>query len=149
MKQIVKKKYPVTYKDKKDWITFTKRLENIYDKDTDFIKQNTTENKIRRLDLHGLSLNQANKIVKKFIIESFEGGYKKLLIITGKGLRSKVHKNPYLSEQMNVLKYSVPEFIKNDENLFEKISRISTADLKDGGEGAFYIFFKKVKKSIE
>jgi DNA-nicking Smr family endonuclease len=99
--------------------------------------------------LHGLSLNQANKIVKKFIIESFEGGYKKLLIITGKGLRSKVHKNPYLSEQMNVLKYSVPEFIKNDEDLFEKISRISTADLKDGGEGAFYIFFKKVKKSIE
>ena len=145
----MKKKYAVTYKDKKDWITFTKRLENIYDKDTDFIKQNTTENKIPRLDLHGLSLNQANKIVKKFIIESFEGGYKKLLIITGKGLRSKVHKNPYLSEQMNVLKYSVPEFIKNDEDLFEKISRISTADLKDGGEGAFYIFFKKVKKSIE
>ena len=99
--------------------------------------------------MHGLSLNQANKIVKKFIIESFEKGYKKILIITGKGLKSKVHKNPYLSEQMNILKYSVPEFIKNDEDLFEKINRISTADLKDGGEGAFYIFFKKVKKSIK
>ena len=60
----MKKKYPVTPKDKKDWIAFTKRLENIYDKDTNFIKQNITENKIRRLDLHGLSLNQANKIVK-------------------------------------------------------------------------------------
>ena len=139
----MKKKYTVTSKDKKDWIDFTKRLENIYDKDTDFVKQNTTVNKIRRLDLHGLSLNQANKIVKKFIIESFEKGYKKILIITGKGLKSKVHKNPYLSEQMNILKYSVPEFIKNDENLFEKINRISTADLKDGGEGAFYIFLKK------
>ena len=145
----MKKKYPVTYKDKKDWITFTKRLENIYDKDADLIKQNITVNKIRRLDLHGLSLNQANKVVKKFIIESFNKGYKKLLIITGKGLRSKVNKNPYLSQQMNVLKYSVPEFIKNDEDLFKKISRISTADLRDGGEGAFYIFFKKVKKSIE
>ena len=83
--------------------------------------------------------------VKKFIIESFEDGFKKLLIITGKGLRSKVHKNPYFSEQMNVLKHSVPEFIKNDEDLFEKISRISTADLKHGGEGAFYIFLKKKK----
>ena len=145
----MKKKYPATPKDKKDWIAFTKRLENIHDKDNDFIKQNTTVNKIRKLDLHGLSLNQANKIVKKFIIESFENGYKKLLIITGKGLRSKVHRNPYLSEQMSVLKHSVPEFIKNDEDLFDKISRISTADLKDGGEGAFYIFFKKVKKSIE
>ena len=139
----MKKKYPVTPKDKKDWIAFTKRLENIYDKDIDFIKQNTTVNKIRRLDLHGLSLDHANKIVKKFIIESFEDGYKKLLIITGKGLGSKVHQNPYLSEQMNVLKHSVPEFIKNEGDLFEKINKISTADLKDGGEGAFYIFLRK------
>ena len=145
----MKKKYSVTSQDKKEWTTFTKRLENIYDKDADFIKLDTAVNKTRRLDLHGLSLNQANKIVKKFIIESFEVGYKKLLIITGKGLRSKVHKNPYLSEQMNVLKHAVPEFIKNDEDISEKISRISTADLKDGGEGAFYIFFKRVKKSIE
>ena len=141
----MKKKYPVAPKDKRDWIDFTKRLENIYDKDVDFTKQNISANKIRKLDLHGLSLNQANKIVKKFIIESFEDGFKKLLIITGKGLRSKVHKNPYFSEQMNVLKHSVPEFIKNDEDLFEKISRISTADLKHGGEGAFYIFLKKKK----
>ena len=142
----MKKKYTVTSKDKKDWIDFTKRLENIFDKDANFIKQNTSVNKIGKLDLHGLSLNQANKIVKKFIIESFEKGYKKILIITGKGLKSKVHKNPYLSEQMNILKYSVPEFIKNDEDLFEKINRISTADLKDGGEGAFYIFLKNKKK---
>ena len=141
----MKKKYSVTSQDKKEWTTFTKRLENIYDKDSNFIKQNITTNKIRRLDLHGLSLNQANKTIKKFIIESFEKGYKKLLIITGKGLRSKVHKNPYLSEQMNVLKHSVPKFIKNDEDLFKKIKRTSIADLKDGGEGALYIFLKKKK----
>ena len=139
----MKKKYPATPQDKKDWIAFTKRLENIYDKDNDFIKQNTTVNKIRKLDLHGLSLNEANKIVKKFVIQSFEERYRKLLIITGKGLRSQIHKNPYLSERMNVLKHSVPEFIKNDEDLLEKISSISTADLKDGGEGAFYIFLRK------
>ena len=141
----MKKKYSVAPKDKKDWITFTKHLVNVYDKDAVFLRQNTTVNKIGRLDLHGLSLNQANKIVKKFIIKSFKEGYKKLLIITGKGLRSKFRKNPYISEQASVLKYSVPEFIKNDEDLFGKISKISTADLKDGGEGAFYIFLKRKK----
>ena len=145
----MKKKYSVTSRDKKDWFAFTKRLENVYDKEIHLTKADASVNRIRRIDLHGLSLDQANKAVKKFIIRSFEDKYKKLLIITGKGLRSKVHKNPYLSEQMNVLKNSIPEFIKNDEDLFEKISRISTADLKDGGEGAFYIFFKRVKKSIE
>ena len=142
----MKKKYFATSKDKKDWNAFVERLEGVYDKDIDFIKQNAPTNKIRKLDLHGFSLNQASKKVKKFITKSFEDGYKKLLVITGKGLRSKVYKNPYLSEQMSILKYSVPEFIKNDEDLFEKINRISTADLKDGGEGAFYIFLKKQKK---
>ena len=139
----MKKKYPATSKDKKDWFDFTEHLENVYDKEVDITKQNITSDKIRRLDLHGLSLNQANKVVKKFITESFEDGYKKLLIITGKGLKSKSHNNPYLSEKLNVLKYSVPEYIKNDENLSNKISRILTADTKDGGEGAFYIFLKK------
>ena len=149
IKQIVKKKYPATPNDKRDWIAFTKRLENIYDKDNAFVKQSTTVNKIRRLDLHGLSLNQANKVVKKFVIDSFEDGYEKLLVITGKGLRSKVFKNPYLSAKMSVLRYSVPEFINNSEDLFDKISKISKANLDDGGEGAFYIFLRQKRKSIE
>ena len=141
----MKKKYPVTSKDKKEWLSFTKSLRNIYDKDTYYIKQNTKINKTQRLDLHGFSLNQANKIVKEFIIKAFETKCKKILIITGKGLRSKISNNPYLSEKMNVLKYSVPEFIKNDEDLVNKISRISEADLKDGGEGALYVFLKQAK----
>ena len=143
------KKYIASHKDKKDWEAFTKQIRDIHPKEGDLLKQNIKLDKIKKLDLHGLSLEDANKKVKKFIIKSFEDGYKKLLIITGKGLRSKVHKNPYLSKQMNVLKYSVPEFIKNDEDLCNNMSRISRASLKDGGEGAFYIFFKKVKKSIE
>ena len=138
----MRKKYSTTPKDKKDWITFTDHLEGIYDKEAGHAIQYTTANKIRKLDLHGLSLNQANKIVKKLVMKSFEEGCKKLVIVTGKGLRSKVYENPYLSKQMNVLKYSVPEFIKNDKDLFSKISKISKADLKDGGEGAFYIFLK-------
>jgi DNA-nicking Smr family endonuclease len=139
----VKKKYSVTFKEEADWFAFTKILGNIHDKDADFVGQNIKTKKLKKLDLHRCSLSKANKLVKKFILKSFEKGYKKLLIITGKGLRSKVHKNPYLSEKMNVLKYSVPDFIKNDEDLFNKINSISTASLRDGGEGAFYVFLRK------
>ena len=138
----MKKKYSAISKEKSDWIAFTKKIGDVYDKDAVFDKQNT--NKIRKLDLHGFSLNEANKIVKKFTIESINYGCKKILVITGKGLRSKVRDDPYSSEKMSVLKYSIPEFIKNDEDLSNKISSISTkAEPKDGGEGAFYIFLKR------
>ena len=145
----MKKKYFVTSKDKKDWTTFTKQMGNISIKESEFLERNFEINKIKKLDLHGASLIEANKIVKKFIIESFNNGYKKLLVVTGKGLRSKSRYNPYLSEKLSVLKYSVPTYIKNDENLNQKINRISKADLKDGGEGAIYIFLKNNKKFIE
>ena len=144
----MKKKHFVTPKDKKDWDIFTKQMGNISPKESDLLKENIEINKVKKLDLHGFSLAEANKTVKKFIIESFNSNCKKILIITGKGLRSKAHDNPYLSEKLNVLKYSVPEYIKNDENLNNKISRISKADLKDGGEGAIYIFLKNNKKVI-
>ena len=145
----MKKKYFATAKDKREWIAFTKQMDNVTVKDTDLLEQNTKTYKIRKLDLHGVSLTEANKIVEKNIIESSNSGYKKLLIITGKGLRSKSHDDPYSSEKLSVLKYSVPEYIKNNENLRSKISRISKADLKDGGEGAIYIFLKNNKKFIE
>jgi len=147
--EIVKKKFFTSSKDKKDWIAFTKQMGNIKVKESDLLKENIEVNEVKKLDLHGFSLIEANKIVKNFIINSFNSGYKKLLIVTGKGLKSKSHDNPYLSEKLSVLKYSVPEYIKNDKNLTNKISNISTADIKDGGEGAIYIFLKNNKKFIE
>ena len=139
----MKKKSIVSSKDKKDWITFTKQISNISPKSSDLPKQNITSNKIRKLDLHGFSLEEANNLVKKFIIDSFNNGFKKLLIITGKGSRSKSFNNPYLSKKYSVLKYSIPDYINNNESLINKISKISKASLREGGEGAFYIFLKK------
>ncbi len=138
----MKKKYPVTPKDKEDWATFAKKTEYVFDKDDSFLSPSRNQ-QLRTLDLHGFSLDEANKKVKNFIIKSFEKNYEKLLIITGKGLRSKVHDNPYISESLNVLKNAIPNFIKDDEDLQSKISSLSPASLKDGGEGAFYIFLKK------
>ena len=116
---------------------------NITAKESDFLQENIDINKIKKLDLHGYSLDEANKVVKNFIIKSFNYGYRKLLFVTGKGLRSKTQNNPYISEKLSFLKYSVPEYIKNDESLNQKISKISEASIKDGGEGAIYIFLKK------
>ncbi len=142
----MKKKYSASSKDKKDWVNFTNQIENIGVKEDDLLEENQQINKVRKIDLHGYSLNNANKVVKKFIIESFNQNYKKLLIVTGKGSRSKSYDDPYISESLSVLKNSVPEYIKNDENLNSIISKIVQASQKDGGEGAINIFLKNNKK---
>jgi len=142
----VKKKYSVSQKDKKDWIDFTKKMENIFVKEDDFLQENQERNKIRRLDLHGYSLDDANKVVKKFITEAFDKNYRKLLIVTGKGSRSKSYDNPYISENLSVLKNSIPEYIKNDESLNYIINKVTQAEKKDGGEGAINVYLKDNKK---
>ena len=138
----MKKKNPVSSKDKKDWNVFTKNLNKIYDKEVNLQDKNYLVQKIKKLDLHGISLDQANKKVKKFIMKSYDEGYKKLIIITGKGLRSKIFNNPYVSEDMGILKNSVPEYVFNDPELSHIIKKISKADIKHGGDGAIYIFLK-------
>ena len=145
----MKKKYSASSKDKKDWTDFTKQVGNISVTEDDFLEENRQINKVRKLDLHGYSLDDANKAVKKFITESFDKGYNKLLVVTGKGLRSKSYDNPYISENLSVLKNSVPEYIKNNENLNSIISKIIQADQQDGGEGAINIFLKNNKKFIK
>ena len=142
----MKKKYFASSKDKKDWADFTKQMSNISVKESDYLEENQQKIKVRKLDLHGYSLDDANKVVKKFIIESFDKSYNKLLIVTGKGLRSKSYDNLYISKNLSVLKNSVPEYIKNDENLNSIINKITQADQKDGGEGAINIFLKDNKK---
>ena len=141
----MKKKSFLTSKDKKDWLNFIKQPKNLHDKDS-FVEKNNIKKEIRKLDLHGQTLDQANLAVKKFIEQSFQDKVRKLIIITGKGLRSKVDNDPYRSKKMNILKYSIPEYIKNNIELNNKISTISEANLKDGGEGAFYIFLKSIKE---
>ena len=145
----MKKKYFASSKDKKDWADFTKQMGNISVKESDFLEENQQKIKVRKLDLHGYSLNDANKVIKKFIIESFNKRYNKLLIVTGRGLRSKSYDNRYISKNLSVLKNSVPEYIKNDENLNSIINKITQADQKDGGEGAINIFLKNNKKFIK
>ena len=136
----------ISDKDKKDWQTFISSKEKIVDKD--FKPQIKDHLKVRSLDLHGYTLEQANNVIEKFILKAFEEGVSKLIIVTGKGIHSDVEKDPYVSKDLSILKYSVPEFINNNENLMRVINDIQDATIEDGGSGAFYVFLKK-KRSIK
>ena len=136
----------ISDKDKKDWQIFISSKEKIVDKD--FKPQIKNHLKVRSLDLHGYSLEQANNAIEKFILKAFEEGVSKLIIVTGKGIHSDVEKDPYVSKDLSILKYSVPEFINNNENLMKVINDIQDATIEDGGSGAFYVLLKK-KRSIK
>ena len=132
----------LTDKDKKDWKNFTSSRDKVPNKDFKINKKNIKENTERIIDLHGISLENANKIVEGFINNSYQEGIKKVIVVTGKGTRSKTANNPYLSRDLSILKHSVPEFIKSNSSLMNKIKQISEANIEDGGSGAFYIYFK-------
>ena len=134
-------KKKITDKDKKDWENFILNKQKIFDKDSS--SKNTINNKISNfIDLHGFSLENANKTIEEFINNSYEEGIKKITVVTGKGKRSKVKDNPYLSRELSILKNSVPEFIRSNQNLMKKIKGISEANIDDGSSGAFYIYLK-------
>ena len=101
--------------------------------------------KIKSIDLHGFSLDQANKTIETFINKAFAEKVNKLIVVTGKGIHSENEKNPYVSKDLGMLKYSVPEFISTNQSLMSMINQITEAKIEDGGSGAFYIFLKRNK----
>ena len=131
----------ISEKDKKTWDEFLSKNQKLPDKDN--VQTEIQVKKTRTLDLHGKSLEEANQIIENFIKKSFENRVQKLIIVTGKGLHSSNEKDPYVSKDLGILKYSIPEFIKNNQDLMKIISNISEASVEDGGTGAFYIFLKK------
>ena len=136
----------ISDKDKKDWKNFVSNKEKLPNKDLYLNKNLINKKNIKTIDLHGLSLQNANNIIEEFITKCFESNVSKIIVITGKGLRSKTNKNPYVSKDLSILKHSVPDFIKSRQNLMKIIKRIKEANIEEGGEGAFNIFLKKFKK---
>ena len=136
----------ISDKDKKDWHKFINSNEKLPNKD---FKHHKNKNlKVRSIDLHGYTLDEANKTIENFIIKAFSENINKLIVVTGKGLHSENENDPYVSKDLGILKYSVPEFISNNSNLTSMINEITDAKIEDGGSGAFYIFLKK-NKSIK
>ena len=134
----------ISEKDKKDWQDFISDKKKLPNKDFNLPK--IKKEIVQTIDLHGFSLENANNVIEKFIVQCFEKGVKKIIVITGKGLRSKNTSNPYVSKDLSILRYSVPEFIQSRTNLMKIIKQIKEADIEDGGGGAFYIYLKNFKE---
>ena len=135
----------ISNKDKIDWENFLKSKEKLVDKD--YIEKSNKVFSTRSIDLHGYTLEEANRTIEKFINKCFAEQVNKLIVVTGKGIHSDNEKNPYVSKDLSILKYSVPEFITNNKRLMKMIYDIQDAKIEDGGSGAFYIHLKKNKKS--
>ena len=131
----------ISDKDKIDWENFLKKNESLPNKDNLTEKKSNT--KTYSFDLHGYSLSDANLKINDLINSSYEKGINKLIIVTGKGLHSENEKNPYVSKDFGILKHSVREYIRNNQDLMFMIKEIRNANIEDGGDGAFYIFLKK------
>ncbi len=137
------KKKDLSQEDKETWEKFTKQPSNIYDKEQD--NKNFFLNKGRlKFDLHGFSLKDANKKVNELILRGVGNQYKEILLITGKGLHSTTANDAYVSEDLSKLKFSVPEFINNNNELKKHVISISQASLGDGGAGAILIKLKNL-----
>jgi len=139
-------KRKISNKDKKDWQNFISNKEKLSNKDLYLSGNKIKKKTIKTIDLHGFSLENANNFIEKFIIECFKKNINKIIVITGKGLRSKSIENPYISKDLSILKHSVPNYIKSKSNLMKMIIKIEEAKIEDGGQGAFYIFLKNFKE---
>ena len=133
-------------KDKKDWESFIKSNDKIYNKDSSNETNPKRKISTKTIDLHGYSLENANKTINEYIRNSYSENIKRLIVITGKGLRSNTQTDPYVSKDLSILKNSVPEFIKNNINLMKLIKEIKIADKEEGGKGALIIYLKNSKE---
>ena len=141
----MKKKDTLSKQDREDWENFIKSREKVPNKD--FVTNKIIRNeKIKKIDLHGYTIDEANNAIEQFIKKSFEESITKIIVITGKGLRSKNVENPYLSRDLSILKYSVPEYIEKNKSLLRLIIETTDAKTEDGGSGAFYIYLKNKNK---
>ena len=137
------KKKDLDQENVKAWEEYIKNPSDIYDKEKNNSKHNVRRERFK-FDLHGFTLDDANRKIREIIFFCKEKKYKELLIITGKGIHSTNDNDVYVSKNLGKLKYSVPEFIKSDEELNKLILSVTEADTKDGGEGALLIKMKNL-----
>ena len=130
-------------KDKKDWQNFLGSSEKLQNKDVDNLNNQVISQ--RSIDLHGYTLEEANDQIFQFIENCYLNKVKKVNVITGKGMRSKNLDDPYQSKDLSILKYSVPEYIKNSSELMNKIVKIDFDSVNSPSKGNFVIFLKTIK----
>jgi len=139
----VKKKEDIPESDKKAWEEYLKNPKDLFDKELEETKLSGRNERLR-FDLHGFTLLEANKKIRELIFYCKKKNFKEILLITGKGLHSNTDQNTYVSKELSKLKFAVPEYIKTQKDLLDKIISIEPAQINDGGEGAIIIKIKKL-----
>ena len=132
----------ISDKDKKDWQEFINNNERLDNKDKE-IQKDQKNFKKKSIDLHGYTLENANKAINDFVNKCYLEGIRNIKVITGKGSRSKNKENPYLSTDLSILKYSVPNYIKNNSELMKKIKELDFDSVNNISQGTFDILLKK------
>ena len=136
------KKKDLSKEDSEVWQSYIENPTDVYDKD--LVRKSINRKERFKFDLHGYTLDEANKKVKEIIISCSKNKYREILLITGKGLHSTSGEDTYVSSDLSKLKYSVPEFISSDDELKNYIISIEEAEKKDGGDGAILIKLKNL-----
>ena len=134
-------KKKISQKDKKDWLNFVNSKDRLIDKD-DSKKIDNKKFKKKIIDLHGYSLEEANNLISNFILICFKEKVSKIVVITGKGSRSKNINDPYKSKDLSILKYSVPNYIKSNIDLMKIIKEIDFNQVNDNSSGSFDIILR-------
>ncbi|MDC1096102.1 Smr/MutS family protein [Pelagibacteraceae bacterium] len=138
----MKKEDKISDLDKKEWEEYIKNPKDLFDKE---ISKKTSVKKNRfKFDLHGYSLLEANKKVVDVINHCLNNDYNEILLITGKGLHSNTDKDTFVSKNLSKLRYSIPDYLKNNLEISRKIESFSAASMEDGGDGAILVKLKKL-----
>ena len=137
------KKDKLSEQDKKDWKDFLDNPLGFF-KEENLEKEHSKRPKRFKFDLHGFSIENANKKVNEIINQCCQEGFSEILFITGKGRHSNTEDSVYVSKEYNQLKNAIPDFIKNSPDLNSKIIKITKANEKLGGGGALIIKLKKL-----
>ncbi|MEP5759788.1 MAG: Smr/MutS family protein [Litoreibacter sp.] len=95
-----------------------------------------------RLDLHGMTLEQAHPRLNGFIMNAYSSGKRLVLVITGKG-KSKQDIGP-IPQRLGVLKHQVPMWLQQGA-LRPIVLQVTTANQKHGGSGAYYVFLRRAR----
>ena len=84
-----------------------------------------------RLDLHGMTQDQARAALHGFIRRAYDSGIRSVLVITGRG---------YTGD--GVLRRYTPDWL-SEPAVRGMVAGVSLADRRHGGEGALYVALKR------
>ena len=93
-----------------------------------------------RIDLHGMTLDQAHPALNRFIFRAHDDGKRLVLVITGKG-KEREDGGP-IPTRRGLLRHNVPTWL-NQAPLAPLILQVTQASPNYGGHGAYFVYLRR------